>query len=58
MSRRYENKEFCKSVKCSKLSKDGTKCEDTLCVRTAKEFHHWLNENNFCIRKCEIGVKD
>lgn len=50
---RYQNKEFCKSVRCSKL--EGGKCVDTYCVKTAKEFHHWLNENGFCLLKCKMA---
>lgn len=46
----YKNKEFCKSIKCVALHKD--KCKADRCLKTAKEFYHWLNENNFCISKC------
>lgn len=49
---RYKSKEFCKSVKCSMLNLSGTKCISDGCIKTAKEFHHWLNKNNFCISKC------
>jgi hypothetical protein len=53
---KYKNKEFCKSIQCSALSKKD-KCKVDGCLKTAKEFHHWLNENNFCITKC-IKYKD
>jgi len=46
----YKSKEFCKSIKCTGLKKG--KCIDSSCIKTAKEFHHWLIENNFCISKC------
>lgn len=51
----YQSKEFCKSVRCAALDMD--KCKAHKCLKTAKEFHNWLNENNFCISKC-IKYKD
>lgn len=61
-ARRYKNKEFCKSVKCKKLVQntiDKTHCYCEMhgggCVKTAKEFHNWLNENNFCLLKCTMA---
>lgn len=49
---RYKNKEFCIDIKCNKLSLDKTNCTYKGCIKSAKDFHHWLNENNFCISKC------
>jgi len=44
--RRYSDKEFCKSMKCYALERDD-KCRAHTCVKTAKDFHRWLNENGF-----------
>mgnify|MGYP001472192644 CR=1 FL=1 len=56
--RRYENKEFCKDMQCqmlhrSSVDKNEFFCERNTkgCVYTAKEFHHWLNENGFHLLK-------
>jgi hypothetical protein len=49
---KYKNKEFCIAVDCNKLSKNKDKCNMSGCIKTAKEFHHCLNENHFCITKC------
>ena len=46
----YKSKEFCKSIRCAGLHND--ECKASKCLKTAKEFHHWLNKNNFCISKC------
>ena len=47
---KYKNKEFCQSIGCSKLTKQN-KCKLKGCIWSAKEFHRWLNENDFCISK-------
>jgi len=49
---RYKNKEFCISIMCENLSKNKKKCKILGCTRDAKQFHHWLNQNNYCISKC------
>lgn len=56
--RRYTNKEFCVAVKCKELLHGGTDKDDLHCnsknngcIKTAKEFHKWLNENGFHLLK-------
>jgi hypothetical protein len=48
---KYKNKEFCKSINCTQLTKQD-ECKIKGCIYSAKDFHHWLNKNNFCISKC------
>jgi len=55
--RTYKNYEFCKAVKC----KNFHNCEcnhkyrlPIICSKTAREFHFWLIENGFEIRKAEV----
>jgi|GEM_PF-842092 len=52
---RYQKYEFCKDVKCQALIEydEGHLCirDPDKCYYTAKEFHSWLNENQFTIRK-------
>ena len=53
----YQNYDFCKDVECSELIKPydklDSKCNLSECVKTAKEFHKWLNSNGYRIVKCE-----
>lgn len=51
-TREYRKYEFCENVGCPTI-KNGGKCriEPSMCWCTAKEFHHWLNENGFKIVK-------
>ena len=53
-TREYKKYEFCKAVKCCNFNNN--KCDhkgkrNIMCNRTAKEFHHYLKENNFRIVK-------
>lgn len=55
---RYKKYEFCESVKCEGLKyslKDEPYCGryDETCLKTAKEFHTWLNKNLFIIEAPE-----
>jgi len=49
----YGKYEFCKDVRCIGLNNNTKKCmtNDSCCPYTAKEFHHWLKENEFKIVK-------
>ena len=53
----YQDYEFCKAVECSELIKPydklDSKCNLSECVKTAKEFHEWLNSNGYRIVKRE-----
>ena len=53
----YQNYDFCKDVECSELIKPydklDSKCNLSECVKTAKEFHKWLNSNGYSIVKRE-----
>ena len=53
----YQNYDFCKDVECSELIKPydklDSKCNLSECVKTAKEFHKWLNSNGYKIVKRE-----
>lgn len=50
--REYMKYEFCKAVRCCNLNKDGgCNTEPSKCLMTAKEFHHWLKDNRFQIKK-------
>lgn len=55
-TREYRKNEFCEAVKCSQYmppsERHGIKgcCvfpSPGDCIKTAKEFHHWLDENGF-----------
>ena len=46
----YGKHEFCKSMNCPYLT-PATTCDICGCFYTAKQFHHWLQENNFKIIK-------
>lgn len=54
---KYKDYEFCKAVECSELIKPydklDSKCNLSECVKTAKEFHGWLNINGYKIVKRE-----
>jgi hypothetical protein len=50
----YQEYEFCRTVACENFNNG--KCDYqgkdlSMCNRTAKEFHHWLNKNGFRIIK-------
>lgn len=61
----YKRREYCKSIKCPVQmlmngKKEGSKEYDEIkeicrekCLHTAREFHHWLDENGFLIVKPE-----
>lgn len=53
--REYRKYEFCKDIACFELGENNN-CQETpdKCTKTAKEFHHWLNENGFEIVKKDI----
>lgn len=61
--RNYNKYEFCKDVKCIFLIPSSSNgqviCQRSdrklKCVKTAKDFHTWLNENNFFILKQTEG---
>jgi len=63
--RHYEDKEFCKEVNCAQLHQNTITPEHFYCKRsasggctkTAKDFHHWLEENGFMLLKL-IGEKE
>lgn len=48
----YERYEFCRSINCPNIA-DKTHCDtfNEYCIFTAKQLHHWLQENNFKINK-------
>lgn len=53
-SRDYQKYEFCYDSGC--LNFNGVKCDicdrgSNFCTRTAKEFHEWLEDNEFKIVK-------
>jgi len=55
---RYTSHEFCEAVQCEGLSHslNGTpQCgrADRCCLKTAKEFHKWLEQNLFIIEAPE-----
>jgi len=52
ITQRYQKKEFCIAMNCPRLMKRSLKCKTKSCIYSAKQFHHWLNENDFCIAKC------
>jgi len=44
---RYQKYEFCKAIRCCNINRDGTcNTEPSKCLMTAKEFHHWLKDND------------
>lgn len=45
----YTKYEFCISVKCPMLVDNKCTVDADQCVCTAKEFHKWLNRNQFLI---------
>ena len=53
--RRYTKNEFCKNIGCEhfkpSFETDELKCQAVGCIKTAKDFHHWLNENKFHLLK-------
>ncbi len=52
----YGKHEFCKSMNCPYLT-PATTCDICGCFYTAKQFHHWLQENNFKIIKGDSDTK-
>ncbi len=52
----YEKYEFCRSMNCPYLT-ESTICNIYGCFYTAKQFHHWLQENNFKIIKEDNDTK-
>lgn len=56
--RSYRDKEFCKSVGCEQLHQNTIDpnhfyCRRRAegCTKTAKDFHHWFEENGFLLVK-------
>ena len=45
----YKKYEFCISVKCPMLVDNKCKVDADNCVCTAKQFHKWLNRNQFML---------
>ena len=45
----YGKYEFCRDIGCVYAPPNGCKIDAPGCVRTAKEFHHWLKENGYRI---------
>ena len=58
----YQDYEFCKAVECSELIKPydklDSKCNLSECVKTAKEFHKWLEMNLYEIVKKKAFRKE
>jgi hypothetical protein len=50
--REYHKYEFCRAVGCiGNAPTNKCNVDPGMCIHTAKEFHHWLNDNGFEIRK-------
>jgi hypothetical protein len=49
----YQKYGFCRDIGCAYAPPSGCKMDAPGCVRTAKEFHHWLKENGYRIVKGE-----
>ena len=47
----YKSYDFCKSVECGLVDECQNKTV-TICNRSAKNFHKWLEENDYKIVKC------
>jgi len=52
----YEKNEFCKAMKC--IFFDGNCKSKPVCIYTARQFHHWLQDNNFSIIKEKGSIPD
>lgn len=53
-SKEYQKYEFCRDMKCSYLIDEACCLEPApSCRYTAKEFHHWLQDNRFLIVKVD-----
>jgi hypothetical protein len=52
-NRQYKKYEFCIDVNCPMFHHIELKClvDESCCIKTAKQFHKWLKNNNFIICK-------
>ena len=48
---RYQKYEFCDTIDCPGMRNGKCQVKQEDCIRTAKEFHHWLSDNGFEIVK-------